>query len=290
MDVEAIGTTLVNRYRLEAVLGKGGMGCVYLALDLLLDRRVAIKVIRRDRAQDAEGIARFIREAKVIAQLAANPHILTIYDLSVTEDHDPFIVTEYLRGRSWKALMRENERPSRSWVLDAAEQVVVGLSDVHRHGITHGDIKPSNLFIVDTLAMPLLMKVIDFGLSKSPQFAATSLGLASKAAGGTVRYLAPEVFVGQEITPASDIYALGITLFEIATGTYPYPATSIEETISAHRLAKPLGFAAEGRPFPDRFQSLVMTMLSKCPDSRPSAETCKRELRAANHELDRLKQ
>jgi len=288
MDIEAIGLTLAGRYRLESVLGKGGLGCVFSALDLTLDRNVAVKVIRTEYSSRAGVIARFVREAKVLAQLASNPHILTIYDLCFAEDRSPFIVAERLRGRSLKILLREPERPSRSWVLEVGVQVAVALLDVHARGVTHRDIKPGNIFIVETPAIPLLTKVIDFGLSQSPQFAVAA-GSDSVSMAGTIRYLAPEVIDGDEPTPAADIYSFGLTLYELATGRYPYMASSAEEMLSAHRQAAPMAFPVDGFPFPVSFQTLVMQMLSKRPAARPSTELCLQGLRLANRELDETK-
>lgn len=289
MDSDALGTTLVDRYRLDSILGQGGMGRVYSAWDLTLERQVAVKLVRPERSTDQGQVARFIREAKIIAQLASNPHILAIYDLCFTEeDRCPFIVTEHLRGRSLKASMRDKFRPSRTWVLDAGVQVAVALLDVHRRGITHRDIKPSNIFLVEAPAIPLLVKLIDFGLSQSPQFAVAG-GSDSRVLAGTIRYLAPEVIDGDEPTPAADVYSFGLTLYELATGGYPYAASSPEELLAAHRQAAPMTFPVDRLPFPESFQTLVRQMLSKKPVARPSTEGCLQGLRAANKELDESK-
>jgi serine/threonine protein kinase len=288
MDPDAIGTTLVDRYRLDSILGQGGMGLVFSAWDLKLERQVAVKLVRPEHSTDQGQIARFIREAKIVAQLASNPHILAIYDLCFTEDRCPFIVIEHLRGRSLKASMRDKYRPSRTWVLDAGVQVALALLDVHRRGITHRDVKPSNIFLVEAPAIPLLVKLIDFGLSQSPQFAVAG-GSDSRVLDGTIRYMAPEVIDGDEPTSAADVYSFGLTLYELATGGYPYTASTPEELLAAHRQAAPMTFPVDRFPFPECFQELVMQMLSKKPVVRPSTEGCLLGLRAANKELDESK-
>ncbi|HEY1375742.1 MAG TPA: serine/threonine-protein kinase [Gemmataceae bacterium] len=284
MDLDAIGTTLADRYRLDALLGRGAVGCVYAATDLALDRPVAVKVVRPELAADAALVGRFVREAKIVAQLAANPHVLTVYDLGFAEDGRPFIVTEHLRGRSLASVMRDKYRPARSWVLDAGRQVALALLDVHRRGITHRDVKPGNLFLVEAPGLPLLVKLIDFGLSHSPRFAPDGTEPGSVA--GTIRYLAPEVIDGEEPTPAADVYAFGITLYELATGGYPYAASSAEELLAAHRQAAPAPFPEDESPFPETFRALVLQMLSKRRTDRPSAEVCLQDLRLADRELD----
>jgi serine/threonine-protein kinase len=288
MNLEAIGTTLVDRYRLDSLLGQGAMGCVFASWDLVLDRPVAVKLIRQEHLGKQEFVRRFVREAKIIAQLASNPHILTIYDLCYTENGCPFLVTEYLRGRSLKASMRDKYLPSRTWVLEAGVQVAVALLAVHRHGVTHRDIKPSNIFLVEAPALSLLAKLIDFGLAQSPQFAAVD-GASAGSIAGTIKYLAPEVISGDEPTPAADIYSFGLTLYELATGGYPYPASSTEEILAAHLQLAPMTFAEGECAFPGAFQTLVMQMLSKTPGARPSTERCLQGLRQANRELDEAK-
>lgn len=289
MDVESIGMTIGDRYRLDSVLGQGGMGCVFGATDLRLDRPVAVKVIRQDRLADREVAQRFVREAKVIAQLASNPHILTIYDLGFAKDQSPFIVSELLRGRSLKSHMQEPTPPSRTWVVEVAIQAALALLDVHGRGITHGDIKPGNVFIVATAVIPVLAKLIDFGLSQSPQFSVRAGENDSKFLAGTLGYMAPELVFGAEPSAASDTFAFGVTLFELATGTRPYCWTLEQMLSSAYDRDGPPGFPAADVAFPEVFRELVLEMISLDPSARPSTQACLRRLWAANRELDQSK-
>lgn len=285
MSVELIGQTLAGRYHLESLLGQGGMGTVYAAVDLHLGREVAVKTIREEFLPNASVVSDFTREAKIIAQLACNPHILTIYDLGSTGAGDPFIVAERLRGRTLKALIREQASPSRSWVLEVGIQVALALADVHAQGVVHRDLKPGNIFVVKTSAIPLLAKVIDFGISRSPQHAADRYGEAS----GTPDYMSPEVAAGQFSSPASDIYSLGITLYELATGVHPYPSGSAAEAMAAAQtVAVTEGPLVESR-FPKTFRQLILAMTDKDYRCRPSPGDCLKRLWEANREIDESK-
>jgi serine/threonine protein kinase len=285
MSFDLIGMTLARRYRLESILGQGGMGTVYAALDLHLGREVAVKTIREEYRSRGSVVADFVREARIIAQLASNPHILTLYDLVTTEEGNPFIVAERLRGRTLRSLILEQIRPARSWVIEMAIQVVLALADVHSRGVVHKDLKPGNVFIVETQAFSVLAKVIDFGLSHSPMLGGDGVRLG----GGTPAYVAPETLAGHLSSPASDVYSLGITLYEIATGIHPYPATSVAEAIAAHQNAvAPEGPLVEGR-FPEAFRRLLSAMLEKDYRNRPSIEECLARLREADRELDQSK-
>ena len=192
-------------------------------------------------------------------------------------------MAERLRGRTLRTLIREEPSPSRSWVLEVGIQVAVALSDVHSRGVIHRDLKPSNIFIVETAAIPLLAKVIDFGLSQSPQHATAAGRLAEMA--GTPGYMSPEVGAGQYSSPASDIYSLGITLYELATGTHPFPRKTVEEAMTAALAEEPL---IESR-FPTAFRQLLLDMMERDYRSRPSASECLARLWQANRELNESK-
>src|SRR5262249_22895065 len=151
--------------------------------------------------------------------------------------------------------------PSRTWVLDVGMQVATALVDVHRSGIIHRDINPSNIFLAEANAIPLLVKLIDFGLSHSPQFA-TDLQTDSKGIAGTLKYLAPEVIEMNDPTTAADIYSFGVSLYELATGRFPYEFSSIDELVAVHRQAPTVTFPHDSFPFPETFASLVTRMLS----------------------------
>lgn len=284
MSLELIGKTLARRYRLESILGQGGMGTVYAAVDLHLERDVAVKTIRLELNPNVELVTGFTREAKIIAQLASNPHILTLYDLGSTDTGMPFIVAERLRGRTLKTLIREEPSQSRSWVLEVGVQVAIALVDVHSRGVVHGDLKPSNIFVVETFAIPLLAKVIDFGVSRSPLHSTSRMQTA-----GTPAYISPEVAAGHLVSAASDIYSLGITLFELATGSHPYPSVSSAEAVISSQTAKVALEPLNESRFPPAFQQLITEMTEKDPRNRPSAKDCLARLWQANRELDGLK-
>lgn len=288
MSTERIGDLLASRYRLEAILGAGGMGTVYAAHDSVLGRTVAIKLIREDLVGHPVYLSRFTQEAKTIAQLSSNPHILAIYDFGVTEEGLAYIVAEHLRGRTLKSILKDPYQAARSWVLEMGVQVASALADMHAKGFVHGDLKPGNIFVVQTETLSLLTKVIDFGLSH--QGARPAGGAAPEGAvAGTPAYLAPEVIAGLPPTDASDIYAFGVTLYEVATGGHPYAGRSVAELLQAHRFASVPGFPEHPIPFPASFQELVLAMLHKEPASRPRARECLRRLSSCSRELEQWK-
>ena len=198
-----IGTTLQNRYRLDAELGHGGMGTVYRAHDTLLDRDVAIKLLN-DTGLGTEGRARLLREAQAVAKLN-HPNIVSVYDAGEV-DSTPFIVMELVEGSS----LRECPPPTLDETLRIAQQLCAALDHAHTHGIVHRDLKPENVIVVEGRA-----KLMDFGLARTFDSRLTTEGMIV----GTVSYLAPEQALGQAIDGRTDLYALGVMLYELTDGT-----------------------------------------------------------------------
>jgi serine/threonine-protein kinase len=274
-----IGSVLGTRFRVDGLLGEGGMGKVFRARDLVLEREVAIKVLRLEHAADERFVTRFFHEAQVVAQLSANPHVIQIYDVGRSEDGALFLVMECLHGRTLRSVMGDRWQASRSWVLEIGQQVASALHDAHAHGIVHRDVKPENVFVMTTPTISCLVKVLDFGLSRAdhlqmPDEHASLSGLIA----GTPRHVAPEVVSGHEAQAASDIYSLGLTLYEFASGTFPYGIRTSAECLRAHLMAQPAPFPDEPVPFFEEFQTLVFEMLEKEPSRRPTAEVCRRTM------------
>lgn len=269
------GQVVSSRFRVDQPVGAGAMGVVYSATDELLDRKVAIKLLRPDLATDQRFVARFVREAKIVAQLSLNPHVVTIYDFGNMDDGCPFLVTEFLTGHALSDELASPYRPSCSWVLDVGVQIALALTDAHERGVVHRDLKPGNVFVVRTGVVPLFVKVLDFGLSRSDALPlswdhATQAGTLQ----GTPRYMSPEVISGGDARPASDIYSLGVLLYEFATGSFPFDVNSIAECLQAHVSSPPLPFPTESMRLPDAFRQVVMQMLAKGPEERPKARDC----------------
>jgi serine/threonine-protein kinase len=284
------GQVLSSRFKIDNLIGEGQMGVVYAATDVVLERTVAVKILKEDLASDEQFLMRFQREAKIVAQLSSNPHVVTIYDIGKTDAGLPYLVTEYLSGHPLIDELSGPHKPSRSWVLDVGIQISSVLSDAHSKGVFHRDLKPANVFVMKHEVLPLLIKVLDFGLARSethplPPEHASSPGVIL----GNIKHMAPEVLASKGAQPASDIYALGIMLYEMGTGSPPYDATTAGEYLHGHLVQAPKPFPTEAVPFPRPFQDLVLQMLEKTPSKRPDAKECLRKLWRIQTELDQQK-
>lgn len=207
------GRLLNNRYRVEEKIGAGGMAVVYHCTDIRLDREVTVKVLREEFTHDADFRTRFESEARAIARLA-HPNIVTVYDVC-EEDGISYIVMEYVEGDTLKAIIDENAPLSNKLVLTVALHIAEALSHAHKQGIIHRDIKPQNILV----SVDGTVKVTDFGIARAA--AGNTLSTTANAL-GSVHYFSPEQARGGYIDEKSDIYSLGISMFEMATGTVPF--------------------------------------------------------------------
>ncbi len=211
---ELIVRALLNgRYRVEEPIGRGGMSTVYMAFDTTLERPVAIKMMHRDVARDADQLERFRREAKAIAKLSS-PYVVGVIDAG-EEDHTPYIVLEYVDGETLKERIRRLERLPVPEAVAYAIEVARGLQAAHDRHIVHRDVKPQNVLLDEDGAA----RVTDFGIARS----LTEEGLtADGRVLGTTDYVSPEQALGHTVTPQSDLYSLGVVLFEMLTGDVPF--------------------------------------------------------------------
>ena len=211
-----IGRTILH-YEIKEPLGEGGMGVVYKALDRKLNRLVALKFLPRDLVASPEANQRVIQEATALS-LLNHPHIATLFDLEETNG-DRFLVLEYLAGGPLKARIEARSREGHQLpieeVLDYARQAAEGLAHAHRRGIIHRDLKTNNLMLTEEGRL----KITDFGIAKLSQFGgSTAPGILI----GTPRYMSPEQAHGRELDSRSDIFSLGVVLFELMTGRLPF--------------------------------------------------------------------
>lgn len=219
MDVfeKYVGQVFDNRYKVEKIIGIGGMAVVYKAVDLLMKRVVAVKMLKDDIANDAQSVKRFVNESKAVAMLS-HPNIVNIYDVSV-KDNVKYIVMEYVEGITLKNYMTRKEILSFREIMSYTEQILHALEHAHQKGIVHRDIKPQNIMLLKNG----IIKVMDFGIAKLPN--AETVTMTDKAI-GTVYYISPEQVSGKPIDARSDLYALGVLMYEMATGKLPFTADS----------------------------------------------------------------
>jgi len=265
-----IGRTL-GHYQVVAKLGEGGMGEVYEARDPRLHRSVAIKILHASVAGDAERLRRFTAEAQAVAALN-HPHVLTIYEVGTHDDH-PFIATELLEGETLRTKLDAGPLPV-SKAVDYARQTAAGLAAAHAKGIAHRDIKPENLFVTTDGRI----KILDFGLAKTYAAAAadqasnddtrlqsgTSPGLVL----GTAGYMSPEQVRAQPIDHRTDIFSLGVVLYEMLAGRRPFAGDSAVETMNAILTRDPPEITSLGRAIPPALADIVRHCLEKNPEER----------------------
>ncbi|HLI50447.1 MAG TPA: protein kinase [Thermomicrobiaceae bacterium] len=250
---------LNGRYRLDEPIGEGGMAIVYRGYDLLLNRPVAIKVLRDQFGGDANFLARFEREAQSAARLA-HPNIVSVYD--VGEDRQTrYIVMEYIPGRNLKELIDRQGPFSVEGASFVIRQVAAALDYAHLHGLIHRDIKPQNILVDDAGNV----KVVDFGIAKG--MSDSSLTEAGTGM-GTVHYVSPEQARGQAATPASDIYATGVVLFEMLTRELPFAADTPVGIAMQHVAAEPPPPSTFNPAIPEQVDQIVLCAMAKDPNDR----------------------
>lgn len=251
---------LSNRYRLEERLGTGGMAMVYRAHDLMLERTVAIKLLRADFARDPGFRARFREEAKAAANLS-HPNIVTVHDFGLDGDQ-VFIVMEYVPGTDLKSLIRQRGRFSIPEALDLHLQACDGIGYAHRAGLVHCDVKPQNMLITPDLRL----KVVDFGIARA--LASISPDEKAEVVWGSPQYFSPEQAAGRAPSPASDVYSLGVVLFEMITASPPFADPSAEELARMHRESLPPSPRRLNPAVPAELERILLKVLSKEPAQR----------------------
>ncbi len=255
--------TLAERYALGAVIGRGGMGTVYRATDLVLDRVVAVKVLPAEIAEaDPVSVARFEREARAPAALA-NAAIVTVFDAGVDEG-SRFIVMEYLVGRSVETILREEGRIALERAVGIAAHCADALGAAHAAGIIHRDIKPGNVMVADDGTV----KVLDFGIARALD--GTALTHTTNVL-GTAAYMAPEQVLGRPADERSDIYSLGCVLYAMLAGRPPFAGETVAAILHQQVNVDPQPLRARGLEVSGALEALVTQMLAKAPGDRPQS-------------------
>jgi serine/threonine-protein kinase len=255
----APGTLVANRYRVEREVGRGGMGIVYHAVDQELDEPVAIKVFSK--RLDEEGLLHRFKQELTLCRQLAHPNIVRLYDIGAHAGRK-FISMELLSGASLREVLTRR-RPALGECLGLLRQVCVGLGAAHAVGIVHRDIKPDNLFLTDAG----LVKLTDFGLAKKQGDADghTMVGFM----GGSPSYMSPEQITDfGAVTPAADLYSVGVVAYELVTGVRPFPQTDRQKVLEAHLTVEPEAPSKVSPGLPPAVDALILPLLRKSPRER----------------------
>lgn len=263
------GTTLAGKYRLVSLLGSGGMGTVYRAEQLGLRRSVAVKLLRRDKLQRSN--TDLFRSEALAASRINHPNAVAIYDVGITSDGTPYLVMEHLRGRTLAAMVDDTEL-SLERIVTIGAQVLSALHEAHTCSVIHCDLTSDNVIVEHLRDGEDFAKVIDFGL-------ASALGLDGdrRAIAGTPEYMAPEQIRGGMITPAVDIYAMGVLLYELIVGRTPFAGSAVPVILKGHLHAQPPSPDEIVTTCPAKLARLVVSALAKHPHERPPSALHMRE-------------
>ena len=254
-----IGKLLNDRYKIERQIGSGGMALVYEAKDILLDRKVAIKMLRPEFVSDEDFINKFRHEAKAVAKIT-HPNVVSIYDI-VESENSLYLVMEFIEGRDLKSIIKKRGKLSVVEALDIANQVTAGVEVAHENNIIHCDIKPHNILITDNNQV----KVTDFGIARA---VTSSTMTITDTIMGSANYFSPEQAQGREISTYSDIYSIGIVLYEMISGQVPFDGESPISVALKHIQKEPKELIELSPSIPEEVNNLVMKALSKDPKDR----------------------
>jgi serine/threonine-protein kinase len=268
-----IGRTFLRRFRVDRLLCEGGMGRLYVARALDGGPEVVVKVLKEHLAAEPATRERFRREIQILSRFQ-HPYVVKFHGGSVDDPAGMFLVMEYVRGRLLEASLREGRRFTPERIGKLLAQLCDVLQAIHDHGIVHCDVKPGNIMVFNPDSPFETIKLMDFGLAKSPtSFSLTALEMhnSGQVAVGSPGYMSPEQAAGHDVDQRADIYSLGVVLYELFTGRLPFERASAAELLAAHRYEAPPAFAARcpGLSAPPRLEMVVHKCLEKHRERRP---------------------
>ncbi|HEV2705865.1 MAG TPA: SUMF1/EgtB/PvdO family nonheme iron enzyme [Pyrinomonadaceae bacterium] len=285
-------TVLDGRYQLERRLGQGGMGLVFKARHIFLKTQHAIKVILPDLVgNDPSLLTRFRQEAMAAAAIQ-HPSVISVTDYGVINNSTPYLVMEFIEGRSLHDLIAEGGRIEPATALQIMTAVAAGVGAAHRQGIVHRDLKPLNIMLRAGMPPDEGVKILDFGLAKikSGELLGSFVAAQTQGMMGSPFYMAPEQWGDEEPDRRADIYSLGVILYQMLTGDVPFKAGSIPAIMNKHLTSAPTPLAERGVPVPEAVEQVVRHALEKEPQKRPqSVEEFVAELKSALAELRRVR-
>lgn len=268
---DLLGTVVADRYLLSELLGAGGMGEVYRAQDVRLQRPAAVKLLRASLCRDLESLARFSREGTNASRIN-HPHVAQVYDAGETTEGVPYLAMEFVPGESLKRVLEREGHLDRRRAVELVRQIALGLDAAHRLGVVHRDLKPDNVLVTTDEFGSELAKIVDFGISRAMRDEAQRVTRAGYVA-GTYEFMSPEQVTGGEVAQQSDVYALGLIAFVLLTGKLPFPGETAEHSMLM-RLREPPRPLRTMRPeedWPTPLQAVMDRVLALDPGERPGS-------------------
>ncbi len=275
-----IGATIDGKYRIDSQIGAGGMATVYRATRLLIGDQVAVKILHAEQFRDSQAPERFRREAQAAARLK-HPNAVTIYDFGVSNDSQVYLVMELVEGKSLRSIIKQQGPFLPSAAAEIITQAAAALDEAHRQNIVHRDVKPDNI-IVSSVASGIKVKVLDFGIVRLRDMSAIGNLTQTGSVMGTPHYMSPEQCLGEELDGRSDVYSLGVVLYEMLAGVVPFNSPTSMAVVVQHVNTAPAPLRILNVSIPASVEAVVMRALEKKREARPqTAAVLAEELNAA---------
>ena len=265
---DLLGRIFDRRYRVNELIGSGGMGSVYRATHLEMNREVALKVLEAGVADTEKQIKRFYQEARASSRLQ-HPNTIRVFDFGRADDGRLYLAMEYLRGETMSDILKRQRRMDLGRLCRVMKQVCKSLSEAHQLGIVHRDLKPDNIFITDVHGETDFVKVLDFGIAKSTEGEERESLTQTGFICGTPRYLSPEQALGKPVDARSDLYSIGVILYESVVGNPPFAAATPIALVMKHIHEAPPRIPTDGSDRVRWLSGVVFRLMQKRPDRRP---------------------